>query len=73
MHTKDITVKNLNEAVSALGALLSVREFFFKIANDLQVMFYKNYSLFLIENHNSFFGLDMKHSMQNLFYRILGG
>ena len=41
MHTKDITVKNLNEAVSALGALLSVREFFFKIANDLQVTYSK--------------------------------
>ena len=36
--THNITKSDLNQAVSTLGAFLSVREIFYRIANDLEVM-----------------------------------
>ena len=36
-NTHDITKEDLNQAVSTLGAFLSVREVFYRIANDLEV------------------------------------
>ena len=37
---KDISYKTLDEAISALGALLSVQDFFFRVASDLEVRSY---------------------------------
>ena len=39
-NTHDITKEDLNQAVSTLGAFLSVREVFYRIANDLEVNIY---------------------------------
>ena len=36
-NTKDISSENLNQAVSTLGAFLSVRDFTYRVANDLEV------------------------------------
>ena len=38
--THNITKSDLNQAVSTLGAFLSVREVFYRIANDLEVTRY---------------------------------
>ena len=36
-NTKDISSENLNQAVSTLGAFLGVRDFTYRVANDLEV------------------------------------
>ena len=36
-NTKDISSENLNQAVTTLGAFLSLRDFTNRIANDLEV------------------------------------